>query len=135
MGTPIPIPPVIGDDCSLCDSILWPPGATPQFITVFFADIIACPSAPADPPAGNYMLSQDSSTSGMWRYLDVDYEILYFIEPWESDLRCYVTGEPDQLYFMHNTGQNCRTNFTNQFANCWALPNHGIFGTGRILLP
>ena len=43
MGTPIPVPPVIGDDCSLCDSILWPHGAPPQFITVWFAGIINCP--------------------------------------------------------------------------------------------
>jgi len=135
MGTPIPIPPVIGADYSLCDTILWPPGSTPQFITVFFEGIIACPSAPVDPPAGNYMLSQDPAMPGMWRYLDVDIEILYFLEPWESDLRCWKTGEPGQLYFMHNTAVSCRTEFTNQFANCWAGPNLGIFGTGKILLP
>jgi len=135
MGTPIPIPPVIGDDFSFCDTILWLPGKTPKFVTVFFAGIFKCSYAPVDPPAGNYMLSQDSAMPGMWRYLDFDYEMLYFLEPWESDLRVWHPPDPTHFYFMHNTGNSCRTNFTNQNAPCSGGMSYGYGGTGVVLLP
>jgi len=106
-----------------------------MFVTVFFSGILKCPYAPADPPAGNYMLSQDSAMPGMWRYLDCDFEMLYYLEAWESDLRVWDPSAPAKFYFMHNTAVSCRTFFTNQYINCWSGMNYGCQGTGVILLP
>lgn len=135
MGAPIPVPPVIGSACSCCDNILWGPGATPRFITVEFADILPCPSAPAPAPNGSWIFTQDPSSPCTWRYADADYEMLYFLEPWESDLRCWKTSESDTFYFRNDTGHNCRTGFTNEYINCWAGWNVGMLGTGKVLLP
>ena len=81
------------------------------------------------------MLSQDSAMPYMWRYLDSDFEMLYFLEPFESDLRAWTRGDPTHFYFMHNTANSCRTSFINQTAPCAGGMSAGVNGTGVILLP
>lgn len=129
MGLAIPPPPVIGNPCAVCDGVLWPAGATPQFIHVHFWEIIKCPLVVQDPPDGIYVLQQDLIDPCIWEYFDGDYgiEVNIDVAQWIRAIGFQGPGVED---FFFAPFVPCQSLYDNAYVAC--LLNFGKGGTCEI---
>lgn len=135
MGTPIPPPPPIGDNCIHCDSVLWTPGATPRWVYCTFSDIIACVRANFPAPNYTFVLEQDEDNPCYWWYEDSKYRVRWTLTAINSYLTCDETVSPFYYCFADTAGAPCQINFVNENISCAPLMNAGRLGTGVVFIP
>lgn len=126
MGTPIPIPPPSGENCSLCDTTLWIAGQTPKFVEAKVWDTEACPGAPAAAPNGLYILEQDPNNWCSWWLYTSDYFLNWFVTGILTDFKICEPTAPYTEYFYERILLLCQTSFTNSHTSC--IGNYGKNG-------
>jgi len=131
MGLPIPIPPVLGPNCTHCDDICWPAGQTPQFIHLEFAGLQFCGGSPLSPPIAIWVLEQNAVQPCFWEYLDDKFYITVEVAAGFTEVGC--SGPPPGLgwnFFFDQKGP-CVSDFVNDYTLC--VGNTGsINGTAHV---
>jgi hypothetical protein len=135
MGTPQPEPPVIGEQCHLCDGVLWLPGDTPLYIKCIFTGITTCPGAPAAAPNGEWILTQRELYPCQWRYADDTYQITFRVDVNWCRLSCGWVPFLTDLWFRDEILPTCQRFFYNEFTECIGPPPYGAGGVGIIVPP
>lgn len=118
MGYPIPPPPVIGDNCAVCDGTLWQPGETPRFIHVEFAGLIKCPAGPLNPPNAIWVPEQDAVDPCKWVYQDNKFRVVVEIGVGATEVGCIGQGVAAGWNFFAGAGGGCQSDFNNIYVAC-----------------
>jgi hypothetical protein len=136
MGLPTPDPSDSGDDCTVCDGVLWSPGMSPAFVKATVHGIQKCPRAPTAAPDGLFVLPQDELDACIY-YV----EISPYILEWDlgsgfTRFRILHTGAPLKFWFYTQyVPTECVVHFDNSQQDCAPITYYGINGTVDITWP
>jgi len=134
MGTETPPPSIPGDNCVLCDSVLWTPGNTPKFIKVTFEGLIKCPACPVEPPNGIWWFEQHPAQPCYWLYIDEVYYMDLSLGVADSFLFATSPEAPPAWVFFDSLEALCATIYNNTRVTCGG-DTGSINGTGVIEWP
>lgn len=135
MGSITPPPPVIGERCTRCESLLWPIGKTPRFAKLTFLEVVTCPGAPHAAPDGSYYLEQAPGFPCVWEYGDSAHDIELAYGPGISHVVCWDAVLWTQEYFRDEPAVECVVDFVNDHVDCDQAQVEGINGTCTVELP
>jgi len=121
MGTPTPpIPLLIGDNCLVCDGILWPVGQTPLWICITVSGLEQCPLCPIDPPDGDYWIQQRAGSPCKFDYNDSVYRFNINFAGGGVNVDIFQFPAAGWFYF-HGVNLACDPHLVNDLIECGGL--------------
>lgn len=134
MGVIVKVPPVFGQDCDNGEPTFWGDGETPEFVPVFFADLVKCPLSPVYPPNGWYMMKQHEGDPCLWRYADSIYRINWSCFADMTKLEADYTPNWLNKFFYDQQAHPTLT-YVNDYNACGLWWQYAKDGTATVLLP